>query len=208
MPIVWKEVIHVVASLVTIGVFLTGYAALPTLLGTEPSTPTPSPPEGTGGLFGSEPPTSTPPLSTGVLSSLSPQLKVAVVLVGAPLFNFIDTWFGISVAKMCAFFLVRLGIPIIGAPYAMSSPGNGDSEPVRGRLWGPAGELITNHIAKYGGPTMYMVAVVIVFPAVVGLNLAFQYIVFGNIDTLFPILLATVSVLATAVFYSMWRRTG
>jgi hypothetical protein len=45
-----------------------------------------------------------------VLPTFDPQVQVALILIGAPLFNFIDTWLAISLSKLIARFFSGLGI--------------------------------------------------------------------------------------------------
>ena len=87
-----SDAVHLAASIVTVGVFLTGSASLPILLGREM-------PQG---------PTQT--FTIGILAFFSTQLKVAIVLIGTPVFNFFDTWFGIALARTFFSLLLKLDV--------------------------------------------------------------------------------------------------
>ena len=130
------------------------------------------------------------------------QLQVPLALLGVALFNFFDTWFEISLSKVCLFFLLRLGLPVVGIYEQESTPP--DAEGAQPEQRGENLKSIISKLLRLDVVTGTVVSIFIVMPSVVGLNLALQFILFGNVDEVLPVLSASLSILASAILYYLW----
>ena len=179
------DVLHLVGSFITVIVFMTGSSSLPSLIG-EQSTTTAVPET----------------LNTGILDFYKIEMQITIVQIATPLFNFFDTWFAISLARTFFTLLSAIGVPIQPMRMEGTSGVYTDSPIFRvylvKRLW----DEITLGIPG----TAFFISVLVILPAVVGVNLAFQFILFAEIAKLFPILLVIASTLVTAALYRQWIR--
>jgi len=143
---------QVLGATATLIIFLTGYSSLPAMLGIE---------------YPNEQHTK------AVLPTFNLQVQIALVLIGAPLFNFIDTWLAISLSKLLVRFLSGLGIDCSRSSSRFS-------------------------------PVYYVTGIAILVPVIVGINMLFLVILFGNYVHPAAIILGVVSIAATAIYYFFW----
>lgn len=91
-----SEVVQTIGSLISIFVFFTGFSSIPGLL---------------GGV----------PLDTNIVgftnfSVLPVDLQIGFILIGVPIFNLINAWFTISIAKIVLYFLAEIRVEMCDSP--------------------------------------------------------------------------------------------
>ena len=144
--------IQVIGACVTLFIFLTGYSSLPAIFVDDKNVGQ---------------------LSIAILPNFDWQIQTALILVGIPLFNFVDTWLAISLSKLIVYFLTRLQIDCYRFDTRFS-------------------------------PTYYVSGMLIVLPVLIGINMLLMIVLFGNIMQFWPLLLGTLSIAATAIYYIFW----
>lgn len=95
---VGKDILHILASLVTLFAFITGLSSLPSVFGVSSGNTT---------------------LSFGVLPQFDIQVRVALLLVGLPIFNIADTWLAISLGRVFIAFFEHFNIEGESAYWAL-----------------------------------------------------------------------------------------
>ena len=161
-----KDIIHLIASFITISVFLFGYYSLPEIFSQENSNE-----------------------ANSLVGSFDSVITVSLILIGFPLFNFIDTWMIISLMRLIVTFLHLVGINVCET---------------KKRSYIKFGNVI---YIEPGTPiefNFYVIGVLALLPVVIGLNLLFVEVIFGGFTSFWSYVMFICSILITAYYYWIW----